>query len=95
MPVLATFEVEGDPVELLKLYDRTLPEATSGAPVRPSAHYCVRTSSGIMIVDVWASRDDVRKAITENAHFQEIWSRAGWPEETVNVYEIHNSEWPA
>ena len=27
MPVLATFEVEGDPDEPLRLYDETLPEA--------------------------------------------------------------------
>lgn len=94
MPVLATFEVEGDPDELLRLYDETLPEATAGAQVRPISHFCVVTSSGIMIVDVWASRDDIRQAVTDNAHFQDIWTGAGWPDETVNVYEVHNTGWP-
>jgi hypothetical protein len=94
MTVLATFEVEGDPAELLQLYDDTLPEATAGAHSRPIAHYCTVTTSGIMIVDVWASRDDIREAITENAHFQDVWARAGWPDETVHVYEVHNTGWP-
>lgn len=94
MPVLATFEVEGDPIELLRLYDTTLPEATAGAPIRPLAHYCTTTNSGIMIVDVWESHNDIRQAVTENAHFQDIWARAGWPDETVRVYQIHNVGWP-
>jgi hypothetical protein len=45
---------------LLQRYDATITRATAQAPVRPEAHFCVPTATGMLIVDVWASRDDVR-----------------------------------
>jgi hypothetical protein len=93
--VLVIFRAQGDTDDLLARYDRTLAHATAGAPVRPEAHYCVRAEFGIMIVDVWASLSDVKAAITENEDFQAKWGAAGWPQETVEVFELHNSGWPA
>jgi hypothetical protein len=48
----------------------------------------------MMIVDVWASRADLQRAIIENEDFQAKWRAAGWPEEIVEVFELHNSGWP-
>lgn len=75
-------------------YDETLADAISMAPDRPEAHYCVATESGMMIVDVWASRADLQRAILENEDFQAKWRAVEWPEETVEVFELHNSGWP-
>jgi hypothetical protein len=95
MPVLAIFKAEGDPDDLLARYDRTLSAASAGSPVRPEVHVCARTDSGIVIVDVWASREDLLRGVVDNDEFQARWSDAGWPEEVVDVYEIHNQGWPA
>jgi hypothetical protein len=35
------------------------------------------------------------RAIFENEDFQAKWRAAGWPEETFEVFELHNSGWPA
>jgi biotin carboxylase len=93
--VLVVFRAEGDPEKLLAQYDQTLADAISLAPARPEAHFCVATDSGIMLVDVWASRAELQRAIIKNEDFQAKWRAAGWPEETVEVFEIHNSGWPA
>jgi biotin carboxylase len=93
--VLVIFRAAGDPENLLARYDQTLADAISMAPARPEAHYCVATDSGIMLVDVWASRADLHRAIIDNEDFQAKWRVAGWPEETVEVFELHNSGWPA
>jgi len=92
--VLVVFRAEGDPEMLLARYDQTLADAISLAPARPEAHYCVATESGIMLVDVWSSRAELQRAIIENEDFQAKWRAAGWPEETVEVFELHNSGWP-
>jgi hypothetical protein len=92
--VLGVFRAEGDPEMLLARYDQTL-DAISPAPARPEAHYCVATESGIMLVDVWSSLAELQGAIIENEDFQAKWRAAGWPEETVEVLELHNSGWPA
>lgn len=94
MAVLAILRSQGDPTDLLALYDRTLADATALSPVRPEAHYCVATDSGIMIVDIWADRSDLQRAVTENEDFKAKWDAAGWPGETVEVFELHSSGWP-
>jgi hypothetical protein len=95
MAVLAMFRAEGDPKDLLQRYDATLARATAQAPVRPEAHYCVPTDTGILIVDVWASREDLRKGVTENRALLAVWEEAGWPDETVEIYDIHREGWPS
>ena len=94
MAVLVVFRADGDPADLLARYDRTLGDAVATAPGRPEAHFCASTETGIMIVDVWKSRDELRQSITDNDEFQGKWREAGWPEETVEVFEVHNSGWP-
>ncbi|MGY1605737.1 MULTISPECIES: hypothetical protein [unclassified Geodermatophilus] len=93
--MLAIFRAEGDPDDLVARYDATLAAATATSEVRPEVHVCARTDSGIMIVDVWASREDVFRCVIENEDFQATWDAAGWPNEAREVYEIHNQGWPA
>jgi hypothetical protein len=95
MPALAIFRADGDPDDLLLRYDKTLPTATATSPVRPDIHVCARTDTGIVIVDVWASREDLLRGVVQNDDFQAKWNEAGWPDEAVEVYEIHNQGWPA
>jgi hypothetical protein len=47
-----------------------------------------------MIVDVWNSRAELQQAVIDNEAFQAKWDEAGWPEETVEIFEVHNSGWP-
>ena len=94
MPVLAIFRAEGDPDDLLARYDKTLPAATACSPVRPEVHVCARTDSGIVMVDVWASHEDLLRGVVQNDEFQARWDAAGWPDEVIDVYEIHNQGWP-
>jgi hypothetical protein len=47
-----------------------------------------------MIVDIWSSRAEVQRAIIDNEDFQRKWQHAGWPEETVEMFEVHNRGWP-
>jgi hypothetical protein len=95
MAVLVIFRTEGDPKELLQRYDATLPRASAQAPVRPDAHFCVPTATGMLIVDVWGSREDVRRGVTENGAFKAVWDEAGWPDEKVEIYDIHGRDWPS
>jgi hypothetical protein len=94
MAVLVIFRASGDPADLLSRYERTLAGATALASARPEAHFCVPTESGIMIVDVWNSRAELQRAVIDNKAFQAKWDEAGWPEEAVEIFEVHNSEWP-
>ena len=94
MSVLVIFRATGDAEDLLSKYDATIAEATATAIVRPEAHYCVPTDDGIMIVDVWRSRADVRRAVIDNKAFQRKWREAGWPDETIEAFEVHSAAWP-
>jgi hypothetical protein len=94
MSVLVIFRANGSPAELLSRYDSKLAEATAMAPTRPVAHYCVATNAGIMIVDVWNSREEVERTVIKNESFQRKWAEAGWPDETVEMFDVHNSGWP-
>jgi hypothetical protein len=94
MAVLVIFQAKGDSKDLLARYDATLADAIATAPARPEAHFCVATGDGIMIVDVWGSRAEVQRAILDNQDFQGKWRDAGWPEETVEMFEVHSTGWP-
>ena len=60
-----------------------------------TAYFCVATESGIMLVDGVGLTCGVAASGTENEDFLAKWRAAGWQEETVEVFEIHNSGWPA
>jgi len=47
-----------------------------------------------MIVDVWSSRAEVQRALIDNQDFQRKWKDAGWPDETVEMFEVHCTGWP-
>ncbi len=94
MPILAIFRVEGDPDDLLARYDQTLPAATANSTVRPEVHICARTDSGVVMIDTWKNQEALRQGVIENEKFQEKCREAGWPDEVVHVYEIHNQGWP-
>jgi hypothetical protein len=32
--------------------------------------------------------------LPKNENFQQKWAEAGWPEETVEMFEVHDSGWP-
>jgi hypothetical protein len=92
--VLVIFRAKGNTEDLLARYDAAIAEATATAPVRPNAHYCVPTDEGIMIVDVWRTRADVQRAVIDNLDFQRVWDEAGWPDESIEIFEVHNAGWP-
>jgi hypothetical protein len=92
--VLVIFRAKGNTEDLLARYDAAIAEATETAPVRPDAHYCVPTGEGIMIVDVWRTRADVQRAVIDNLDFQRVWDEAGWPDESIEIFEVHNAGWP-
>jgi len=48
-----------------------------------------------MLVDGVGLTCGVAASGTENEDFLAKWRAAGWQEETVEVFEIHNSGWPA
>jgi hypothetical protein len=95
LAVLVIFRTEGDPPIPSPAPRRDVTRATAQAPVRPEAHFCVPTTTGIMIVDVWRSREDLRRGVTANSAFQAVWQEAGWPNESVEDYDIHGRDWPA
>ena len=94
MAVLVIFRAKGNSQDLLARYDATLADAIATAQARPEAHFCAPTGDGIMILDVWSSRAEVQRAIIDNEDFQRKWQDAGWPEETVEMFEVHSTGWP-
>jgi hypothetical protein len=94
MAVLVIFRAKGNSQDLLARYDATLADAIATAPARPEAHFCASTGDGIMIVDVWSSRAEVQRAIIDNQDFQRKSKDAGWPDETVEMFEVHSTGWP-
>jgi hypothetical protein len=60
----------------------------------PKHIFAPPTGDGIMIADVWSSHAEVQRAIIDNPDFQRKSQDAGWPEETVEMFEVHSSGWP-
>jgi hypothetical protein len=85
---------EGQLPGFVARYDATLADAIATAPAHPEAHSCAPTGDGIMIVDIWSSWAEVQRAIIDNEDFQRKWQNAGWPEETVEMFEVHSTGWP-
>ena len=52
----------------------------------------VRADDGVVIVDVWHSREDFQKMM-DDPEFQKNLEAAGWPTkpQLVEVYEVHAS----
>jgi quinol monooxygenase YgiN len=88
--VLVLFRWEGDPDELLAAYDRELVHPSPREQPRRISHTCARANDGIVVTDVWESREDFQKMM-DNPEFQKNLEAAGWPSEPqlVEVYEVH------
>ena len=92
MSVLVLFRWEGDPDELLAAYDREFEHPVPREQPQRISHTCARADDGVVIVDVWQSREDFRKMM-EDPEFQKNLEAAGWPTkpQLVEVYEVHAS----
>jgi hypothetical protein len=90
--VLVLFRWEGDPDELLAAYDREFEHPVPREQTRRIAHTCARADDGMVIVDVWHSREDFQKMM-HDPEFQKNLQAAGYPTEPllVEVYEVHAS----
>ena len=90
MSVLVLFRWEGDPDELLAAYDRELEHPVARAQPRHISHACAPADDGMVIVDVWHSREDFQK-MTEDPEFLENLQAARYPSEPqlVEVYDAH------
>jgi hypothetical protein len=92
MSVLVLFRWEGDPDELLAAYDREFEHPVPREQPQRISHTCARAEDGVVIVDVWQSRDDFQKMMID-PEFQKNLEAAGWPSQPqlVEVYEVHAS----
>jgi heme-degrading monooxygenase HmoA len=90
--VLVLFRWEGDPDELLAAYDRELEHPIAREQPRRISHTCVRADDGVVIVDVWHSREDFQKMMND-PEFQKNLEAAGWPTrpQLLEVSEVHAS----
>jgi quinol monooxygenase YgiN len=88
--VLVLFKWDGDPDELLAAYDRELEYSSPREQPRRMSHTCARANDGIVIIDMWQSREDFQKMM-DDPEFQKNLEAAGWPSEPqlLEVYEIH------
>ena len=92
VPVLVIFKWEGNPDEHVAAYDRELKHPVPREQPRRISHTCARAADGIVIVDVWQSREDFQKMM-DDPEFQKNLEAAGWPSEpqSVKVYEVHTT----
>jgi hypothetical protein len=92
MSVLVLFRWEGDPDEHLGAYDREFENLVPREQPQRISHTCARADDGVVIVDVWHSREGFQKMM-EDPEFQKNLQAAGWPSQPqlVEVYEVHAS----
>jgi hypothetical protein len=90
MSVLVLFRWDGYPDELLAAYDRELEHPVPREQPRRISHTCARAAGGMVIVDVWHSREDFQKMM-DDPEFQKNLEASGYPTEPqlVEVYEVH------
>jgi hypothetical protein len=92
MSVLVLFRWEGNPEELLAAYDREFERPIPREQPQRISHTCARADGGIVVVDVWHSREDFQKMM-DDLEFQKNLEAARWPTEPqlVELYEVHAS----
>jgi hypothetical protein len=92
MSVLVLFRWEGDPDEPVAAYDRELELPVPREQPQRKSHTCAPADDGVVIVDVWHSREDFQKMM-DDPEFQKNLEAAGWPTkpQLVEVYEVHAS----
>jgi hypothetical protein len=92
MSVLVLFRWEGNPEELLAAYDRELEHPVPREQPQRISHTCARAADGIVVVDLWHSREDFQKMM-DDPQFQKNLEAARWPTEPqlLEVYEVYAS----
>ena len=92
MSVLVLFRWQGDPDELLAAYDKEFEHPSPREQPQRISHTCAPADDGVVIVDVWHSREDFQKMM-DDPEFQKNLQAAGWPTKPklVEVYEVHSS----
>jgi hypothetical protein len=92
MSVLVLFRWEGDPDELLAAYDREFENPIPREQPQRISHTCAQADDGVVIVDVWQSREDFQKMMND-PEFQKNLQAAGWPTrpQLLEVSEVHAS----
>lgn len=90
MAVLVLFKWEGNPDELLAAYDRELEHRLPREQPQRISHTRAQADDGIVIVDVWQSKEDFQKMVYD-PEFQKNTEAAGWPTEPqlLEIYEVH------
>jgi heme-degrading monooxygenase HmoA len=89
MSVLAIFRWRGDPTSLLASVDKELEHSVARDRPRRQLHVRAGTEDGMVIVDLWDSREDFEEMMND-PEFQENLKRAGTPDpDSLEVYEVH------
>ncbi len=90
MSVLVLFKWRGNPDELLEAYDRELAHPFPRKQPQRISHSCARSGDGIVVVDVWQSREDFQKMM-DDPEFKKNVQDAGWPTkpQLLEAYEMH------
>ncbi len=80
---------EGDPDVLVAAYDRELAHPVGREQPRRISHTCATADDGMVIVDVWQSREDFQKMM-DDPEFRKNLQAAGVAEpQLLEVYEVH------
>ena len=92
MSVLVLFRWQGAPDDLLAAYDKEFEHPVPRQQPQRISHTWARADDGVVIVDVWQSREDFQKMM-DNTEFQKNLEAAGRPTrpQLVEVYEVHAS----
>lgn len=87
MPVLAIINLEGDPDDLLSMYD-DMDAATRDLPTTGLvSHVAARTATGLMMADIWESAE-LLEAFMSNPTFESALQAGGFPEPRVEVHAV-------
>lgn len=95
MAILTTFQIKGDPDELLRMkHEKIDPIASEVAPANGGIeHMCCKTDEGLLIVNLWQNEEGMEKTAREvGAKAQEF----GMPRPTDwHQYELVDHERPS
>jgi hypothetical protein len=87
--VLAIFRWRGDPDSLLATVDRELEHPVARDRPRRQLHVRARTDDGMVIVDLWDSKEDFDEMMND-PEFQKNLREAGTPDaDSLEIYEVH------
>jgi hypothetical protein len=87
--VLAIFRWQGDSDSLLATVDKELEHPVARDRLRRQLHVRARAADGMVIVDLWDSREDF-EAMMNDSEFQKNLREAGTPDpDVLEVFEVH------